>query len=85
MKQGGASLGLEVKVKFLEEVTFSWEGDNEQSFQGQHSREEKSKDTANRKEGHLERLDMEREHSGLELNEGLCGVGVGSKMDSVTR
>lgn len=45
------SLGLEVKVKFLEEVTFSWELDSEQNFQD-------SKDIANRKEGHLGRLDV---------------------------
>ena len=71
MRQRGASLGLEVKIKFLEEVTFSQEVDNEKNFQGQpgHCKQERRPSGA---------VGRGREHGGLELNGGLRGVGVGS-------
>ena len=80
----GTSFGLEVRIKSLEEVTFSWVMDSEQSFQGQHSTEEGKGHC--KQDGRLYgEVGSWRGHSELELNKGLCGVGVESKKDTVNR
>ena len=53
----GTSLGLEVQIKFLEAVTFSWAMDSEQSFQGQIQGRGK-KGIGSRREGCMGRLEV---------------------------